>query len=242
MASQAGPSHQGDRPQRILCPVTCCPESLTSSIPEYYDFASIRKHLNSHYTGQLTGAIPVEFLRVYGYSLCNVCDKTLSSRFKGTCPKCKPSNRRQINLNSFRNRNGSGSISVSSVNQQHGTQNADALLSLLEVHKKFVPTIRNIALSLRSLWAQCLAKAFANATWNNDIASWTELQMLAKCTLCLPPRAGKSHKSQRLSWTRNCLSRCLAGELATLWQDLPKYQPPRKRQFSEKASKKARQD
>ena len=125
---------------------------------------------------------------------------------------------------------------------QHVGPSQDSLPSLHEIHQDFVPTIRNVPLCLRRLWAQCLAKAFAQASWTNDVTSWTELQMLAKCTLCRPPRGGKSHLSQRLSWTRNRLNHWLAGERSQLWHDLPKYQRPRNKSYSEEAGVKARQD
>ena len=143
MASQvpsAGPSHQGEHNQRILCPVIGCPESLTSSTQKYYDFTSIRKHLNAHCTGQLSGAVPLEFLGAHGFSLCNVCDKTLSSRYNGTCPKCRPFTCRQVQLSSIHSRNGYASVS----HQQHVTQNADTGPSLFEIHEKFVPTTSQV--------------------------------------------------------------------------------------------------
>ena len=66
--------------------------------------------------------------------------------------------------------------------------------------------------------------------------------MLAKCTLCRPPRGGKAHLSKRLSWTRNRLNRWLAGERSKLWYDLPKYQRPRVKPHSEETGVKTRQD
>ena len=45
--------------------------------------------------------------------------------------------------------------------------------------------------------------------------------MLSKCVLCVPPRAGKAHKNQRLAYTRTRLRRWLAGERASLWNSAP---------------------
>ena len=190
---RAGPSRrgshitcsQGEGAQRILCPVDSCSESHISSLQKFYDFNSIKKHLNAHCSGQLHGAVPPEFLSLYSYSLCNICGKTLHTKFKGICPKCKPTAQRQAKINSMRNRDIPNNAS-SSNQQSHPDHNAETLSSLSDIHSQYVPTIRNIPLCLRRLWAQCLAKAFAKATWNNDVRSWTELQMLAKCTLCRP--------------------------------------------------------
>ena len=51
--------------------------------------------------------------------------------------------------------------------------------------------------------------------------------MLPKCTLCRPARGGKSHSSQKLTWTRTRLQRWLAGDRAELWNDLPQYKRPK---------------
>ena len=53
---------------------------------------------------------------------------------------------------------------------------------------------------------------------------------------------GRSHKSQRLAWTRGRLSRWLAGERADLWHDLPDYKRPQFKQISVDAAKKQRQE
>ena len=54
--------------------------------------------------------------------------------------------------------------------------------------------------------------------------------MLAKCVLCAPLRAGKQHQSQRIAFTRQRLQRWLNGERATLWQDLPAYKAPQRKE------------
>ena len=228
--------------QCILSPVSGCPESFTSSHRCFRDFTSIKNHLNAHCTGQLSGAIPREFLRQYSYSVCNVCDKLIHTRYNGTCPRCRPSARTRVQMDAMRSRN--STLNNTGLINQHlpSAQTVSALPSLSEIHEHFVPTIRNIPMSLRRLWAQCLARALAQATWSNDVTAWTELQMLAKCTLCRPARGGKSHTSQRLAWTRNRLNRWLAGERAELWHDLPQYQRPRVKQYSNEANIKIRQD
>ena len=115
------------------------------------------------------------------------------------------------------------------------------LPSLSNIHERYAPTIRNIPIELRGMFAQCLTKALAKAVWSNTVSSWTELQMLAKATLCRPARGGKSHKSQRLNWTRGRLTRWLVGERAELWSDIPQYKIPKPRQLSEESAKKQQQ-
>ena len=87
---------------RILCPVDRCPESLPSSNRHFRDFYSIRSHLNDHCTGHLSGALPAEFLSLFDYSQCRLCDKILHKRFNNTCQKCRPRARAQANVNIMR--------------------------------------------------------------------------------------------------------------------------------------------
>ena len=216
---------------RILCPVVTCPESSETSRRHFRDFSSIKNHLNDHVTGHLSGAVPVNFLRNYRYSQCSVCDKILHTRYNGICPRCRPAARAQEQLSSLRNPANPPARNLSSTQQPH-TSNGQTITipSLAEIHGKFVPTIRNIPLALRGLWAQCLKQALARAVWNNNEASWVELQMLAKCTLCHLGRAGRSHKSKKLNWTRSRLQRWLDGERAELWSDLPNFSRPHSKQ------------
>ena len=224
-----GPRRNSNVPSstRIFCPVVGCPEALASSSRYFRDFSKIRIHLNDHCTGHLSGAVPVAFLTQNDYSQCNVCDKILHKKFNGTCPKCRPRVRLQSQINIMR-RGVNIQHNNSSDNQQSQQVNDSiSLPSLSVIHERYVPTIKNIPKVLRSLFAQCLTKALAQAVWTNNDASWTELQMLPKCTLCSPIRGGKAHYSKRLAWTRGRLTRWLAGERFQLWQDLPQYKPPK---------------
>ena len=236
-------ANNAENGQRTLCPVAGCPESLESSTRYFTTFASIRIHLNDHCTGLLTGAVPGDFLRHFDYTQCSICDKILHKRYNGTCPKCRPRARTQEQVNTLRNR-----INLSDtnpLNNHHQNPNLEAqpeLPSLLEIHKRYVPTIRNIPKGLRGLFAQCLNKALAQAVFINNETSWIHLQMLPKCTLCFSARGGKSHVSQRLAWTRGRLQRWLKGERTQLWQDIPQFKRPKHKQLSAEAAKIKRQE
>ena len=97
-------------------------------------------------------------------------------------------------------------------------------------------------MGLRRLWAQCLVRAIAQVVWANNDVSWSELQMLPKCTLCRPRRAGKAHKSRRIAWTRGRLQRWLGGESSELWNELPQYSRPKPKQHSPEALMMQRQE
>ena len=168
---RAGPSRrsslQNNVADRILSPVAGCPESLRSSIHIFQDFKGIRKHLTAHCSGQLSGAIPLEFLRQYDYSLCNVCGKILHKNYNSICQKCRPQAHRQSQVDAMRNNHRARLTNQ----QRNSSQTADSMPNLLDIQKQFVPTIRNIPLCLRRLWAQCLSKSLAQATFANDITS-----------------------------------------------------------------------
>ena len=242
LGSPAG-AHGPATPRRIFCPVAGCAEALTSSNRRFRDFKSIKSHLDDHCTGHLSGAIPTEFLIQYSYTKCSGCDKVVHSRLQGICLKCRPIARRREQINSMRggiNIRGASNVSVTTPTPDQ--QEPNDLPSLSEVHKRFVPTIKNIPVSLRRLWAQCLVRTLAQAVWTNSEADWKALQMLANCTLCRTARGGKSHSSQRLAWSRGRLQRWLAGERTTLWQDLPQYRRPQNKQLSGEVAKRQQQE
>ena len=98
--STDGPNFQQHN-NRILCPVAGCPESSPSSSRHFRGFASIKNHINSHCTWYLSGAVPVEFLRLYNYSQCPVCGNVIHTRYNGTCPRCRPLLRAQYRSEDF---------------------------------------------------------------------------------------------------------------------------------------------
>ena len=88
---------------RIFCPVIGCPDSLASSSRHFKDFPSIKAHIDDHCTGHRPGAVPVDFLTRYDYTLCSFCDKTIHKKFNGSHPKCRPRDRLQEQVNTMRN-------------------------------------------------------------------------------------------------------------------------------------------
>ena len=227
---------------RIFCPVVGCPESLSSSNRHFRDFNSIKTHLNDHCTGQLSGAIPSDFLRHHDYTQCRLCDRVLHNRYNSICKKCRPKERSQGPLNNFQTHGNTADNTPLSDQQQHVNNTQRGLPTLAAIHELYVPTRKNVPKALRGLYAQCLKKAIAQTVLNNNETSWSELQMLTKCTLCVPPRGGKAHLSQRVSWTRSRLLRWIAGERAELWFDLPQYKRPKPRKFSNVAANIQRQE
>ena len=56
------------------------------------------------------------------------------------------------------------------------------------------------------------------------------------CVSCVPNRGGRSHKNQKLAWTRTRLNQWLGGERAELWHDLPSYKRPSDKTLSDEAA------
>ena len=145
----------------------------------------------------------------------------MHARYNGTYPTCRPSARAAAaapsTLRAQSNPSGRAGSATAAANNT-----GPRLPSLSDAHTRHVPVLKFVPKELRQLWSQCVSRACANAQARNDAAAWTELQMLTKCTLCAPPRAGKEHANQRLAFTRARLLRWLDGERATLWQDVPR--------------------
>ena len=191
----------------------------------------MRMHLNSHCLNRALGSVPQSYLQEHCLTHCSFCQCLMHTRYGQTCVTCRPAAQAAASVETLRARL---QPPPGQVSEQH---NGHALPTLDAVHTQFVPTIRHVPKELRALWARCLARTVAATVWNNTLESWTELQMLAKCVLCAPPRAGEAHKSQRVAFTRLRLNRWLAGERGELWHDLPQRTKPRSKHTSEEGAK-----
>ncbi len=196
----------------------------------------MRPHLNEHcFDGSHLGTVPPSYLQTHHLKHCSFCHGLIHVRYHNTCPSCREASQAL---------NASAAIraQLSQATQQalDTTPSTTPLPSLEDIHSRFVPVARHVPKELRGLWARCLARTMAATVVGNSESSWAELQMLTKCTLCNPPRAGKGHASQRAAFTRRRLGRWLAGERASLWNDLPTYSPPRAKRTSAEADKNRR--
>ena len=219
----AGTESTNTRPsrndRRWRCPVVGCPQHSPNA-DGYPDLASLRRsHVDYHAVGTYSGSIPADWLHFHRLTYCGFCSRTLHSRYNGFCPSCRPLARAAGAAPQAREPVAPPEAAAT----QPQAARQPALPSLEAVHTKHVPVLKYIPKQLRPLWAQCLSRGIASCSFHNDIRRWTEQQMLAKCVLCTPPRAGKQHQNQRLAFTRHRLQRWLDGERASLWQDIPSY-------------------
>eukprot|EP00666_Eupelagonemidae_sp_cell4sb_P018124 gene18124-biopygen33237 len=143
--------------------------------------------------------IPAQYLAAQKLCICSVSNALISSRYKGTCPKCRPAAR--------------AAECPGDPVDDIGPAPSSNLPSLDEVHLRHVPVVKYVPKAARKLWAPCVSKTAASAVFFGSVAAWTEWQMLAKAVLCTPPRNGKLHKRQVESFTVDRCRRWLAGEL-----------------------------
>ena len=81
---------EGVRPRRY-CPVQGCPESSSTRAQGWTDPAALRKHMECHASGRITGNVPRDWMSENGLEQCSVCSRLLSTRYGGACPRCRAS-------------------------------------------------------------------------------------------------------------------------------------------------------
>ena len=167
------------------------------------------------------GSVPEAYITEHRLTTCSVCRALVSTRYHGTCPSCRPVVQAAASAAALRAR-----LQPAVAQDATTSQERHALPSLEEIHTRQVPVLKHVPKEVRTLWSRCLAKTLAHTCWSNTVEAWSEQQMLAKCVLCAPPRAGKNHHNQRVAHTRNRLNRWLAGERGSLWADLPNLSKP----------------
>ena len=174
-------------------------------------------------------------------TFCGVCSKTLSSRYNGFCPSCAPLARAAGTApRAGRNSAPADPDAVIGDNARGEQARLQPALPTMEaVHTKRVPVLKYIPKQLRGQWSRCLSQTLASTAHHNSVGQGVEQQMLAKCVLCAPLRAGKQHQSQRVAFTRQRLQRWLDGERASLWQDIPSYRLQSKPKLTTAAHEKA---
>ena len=72
--------------QKPLHQMIGCPLSSRG----WASFSAMKGHSDRHLGGFLEGDLPLDWLHNVGYGVCGVCNRILSSRFRGRCPSCWP--------------------------------------------------------------------------------------------------------------------------------------------------------
>lgn len=166
----------------------------------------MRNHLNEHGQGRFPGlpAVPQSYLAEHRLSQCPVCQRFLSTRFGGICPRCRPAARAAV-------------AEVPAADDRH---QEPRLPSLHEVFSKRASTKRYVPKGARVLWARCLTQATALAAHQNSVSAWIQLAMLPKCVLRPHTRGGRGSRNAAEAQTKDLCRRWLDGERASLWAEV----------------------
>ena len=112
----------------------------------------------------MEGAPPLEWLRSVGYGVYEVCNRILSSRFRGRCPSCWPA------------------YIASMPRPVAGRPLSEDMPLLDEV----------LSARVRLLWGSCLNAALSGIVAHRDSRAWMDFPLLPSLVLLLPASGGSS--------------------------------------------------
>ena len=160
----------------------------------------MRPHVDAHLAGQLSGDVPVDWLRGQGFSTCEVCQRVLSLRFNGRCPSC---------FRTLVSRPAPASVS--------SRPPADGAPSVWDVFVSDKRVRSWVPKGARDAWSRCLISSLADIVAHRDVKAWTDFLTLPSLVLPAPSRGGRSHVIRlEVEVRRRCLD-WLSGFRADLW-------------------------
>ncbi|CAK0879393.1 unnamed protein product [Prorocentrum cordatum] len=207
-------------PARLHCPVVGCPCSDTRRHPRWATLPTLCRHLDAHLSGQLHGHVEDEWLRQQGRTRCRACGLCVAAR-RGVHASCRPADRAAARP---------AAPPVAEPGAPPAGQGVGGRPSLDIVHAAAVSTPRYAPERARPAWSRTLSRCLANAAVHNSASAWTDLQMVAKCVLCVPPRTGRKNETALAAFTLERLAQWEARELSTLWREACGERPGERRQ------------
>eukprot|EP00973_Karenia_brevis_P051539 7158402-Karenia_brevis.AAC.1 len=118
--------------------------------------------MQEHATGRLMGEIPEAWLQSNNLEQCSVCARILSTRYGGTCPRCRPTLRHGVARHSS------------------GRPVPVDWPTLEEVMTARIHTRAHVPNGARKLWSQCVTAALSEVARHNDLRAWIQLLSLPK--------------------------------------------------------------
>lgn len=216
--------------RRYYCPVPGCLKGGHRNAAGWSSLLGVRGHVEEHLAGRLQGMPPEGWLSANNLDICAVCSKTISKRYQGTCPKCRPAQREHQG-----NRTAQG---------RPMPENAP---SWAEVAGTRMPTKAYVPKCARQLWAQCVIGAMEQIEQHGDERAWYELYLLPKAVLKSSGRGGAKAGGKRRAGqeTQERARRWLAGARVELWepgekQRLRKRQARKEKEEGTKGGKQAK--
>ncbi len=185
---------------RVFCPVQGCPDGDPNTAQGWGSHQAMRNHLNDHVANRSWGSVPQSYLSEHRLVQCQVCSRLISSRFGNACPDCRP-------------RLAAGRARLDSSQQLPA-----GFPAVEEIFGKRVQTKAGIPKEARRLWSQCLIHSLSRVVQQNNLQSWCELLMLAKCALRTTVRGRRGSGHDGTSETKALCRRWLEGQRLDLWR------------------------
>ena len=164
----------------------------------------MKGHCDRHLGGFLEGDLPLDWLHNVGYGVCGVCNRILSSRFRGRCQSCWPA------------------FVESSPRPCSGRPISDDFPPLDKVLFSRIPLRSSVPLGARDLWSRCLNAALAGVITHRDTRAWLDLLILPSLVLPSPSRGGTKRTRRSTNETRRRCQDWLNGVRLELWDPVKK--------------------
>ena len=162
----------------------------------------LRAHLQEHASGRLSGDVPSHALDEMNLGICRVCSRLLSRRFGDACPKCRPA------------------LAQPAAAPSTSRPIPPGYPAIREVCTSNVITHRFVPSGAKSLWSDCVTRAFNQTAAHGDQLAWREYFMLARAVL--PAKGGRGGRAQAKRAEQHIKTRCrrwLEGDRAALWKE-----------------------
>ena len=163
----------------------------------------MKGHCDRHLGGYLDGELPLEWLENGGYGVCEVCNRILSSRFRGRCPSCWPA------------------YVASLPRPVTGWPLSEDMPPLDQVLSARVRLRSSVPRGARDLWGTCLNAALAGIISHRDSRAWMDFPLLHSLVLPSPARGGSIRTRRSTNETRRRCQDWLNGVRLELWNPAP---------------------
>ena len=159
---------------RLYCPVQSCPDHCPLTSRGWSSFNVMKGHCDRHLGGYLDGELLLEWLQSVGYGICEVCNRILSSRYRGRCPSCWPA------------------FVESQPRPVSGRPLTEHMPSLDKVLGMRIRLRPSVPLGARDLWSTCLNTALGGIVAHMDTWAWIDFLILPSLVIPSPTRGGTS--------------------------------------------------
>ena len=155
--------------------------------------------MKGHCDRHLGDELHLDWLREVGYGVCEVCNRILSTKFRGRCPSCWPA------------------FVSSRPRPISGRPLPDDMPPLDLVLTTRVHLRTSVPRSAKNAWSTCLNTALAGIIAHRDTRAWTDFLILPSLVLPSPSSGGSSRTRRSTNETRRRCQDWLNGVGLELW-------------------------